>query len=126
MFDPLNRRQLLCRSGLGFRALALGELFSKTGLLGNSAAAATSTSPMTAKASPLPAKAKHVIHIFLNGGCSHVDTFDPKPELAKYAGKPIPSHKPTERKPRGDALAVQVSKVRRERDRSQRDFFERR
>ncbi len=43
-------------------------------------------------------KAKRVIHIFLNGGPSHVDTFDPKPALAKYDGKPIPSHRLTERK----------------------------
>ncbi|OYW31487.1 MAG: sulfatase [Chthoniobacter sp. 12-60-6] len=43
-------------------------------------------------------KAKRVIHFFLNGGPSHVDTFDPKPALAKYAGKPVPSHRLTERK----------------------------
>ena len=43
-------------------------------------------------------KAKRVIHFFLNGGPSHVDTFDPKPALAKYAGKPVPSHRITERK----------------------------
>ena len=45
-----------------------------------------------------PAKAKHVIHIFANGGCSHVDTFDRKPALEKYAGKPVPNNLPTERK----------------------------
>ena len=43
-------------------------------------------------------KAKRVIHFFLNGGPSHVDTFDPKPALAKYEGRPIPSHRITERK----------------------------
>ncbi len=43
-------------------------------------------------------KAKRVIHFFLNGGPSHMDTFDPKPALAKYDGKPIPSHRLTERK----------------------------
>ncbi len=43
-------------------------------------------------------KAKRVIHFFLNGGPSHVDTFDPKPELARCAGKPVPSHRITERK----------------------------
>ena len=37
-----------------------------------------------------PAKAKHVIFLFLNGGPSHVDTFDPKPALGKYDGKPVP------------------------------------
>jgi hypothetical protein len=38
----------------------------------------------------MPARAKHVIHVFLNGGVSHVDTFDPKPELAKRAGQMLP------------------------------------
>jgi hypothetical protein len=46
-----------------------------------------------------PAKAKHIIHVFLNGGPSHVDTFDPKPILEKYAGKPLPNENlRTERK----------------------------
>jgi hypothetical protein len=46
-----------------------------------------------------PATAKRVIHIFANGGPSQVDTFDPKPMLAKFAGKPMPSgNLPTERK----------------------------
>ena len=40
----------------------------------------------------LAGKAKRVIHFFLNGGPSHVDTFDPKPALAKYAGQPLPEH----------------------------------
>ncbi|MEQ1842405.1 MAG: DUF1501 domain-containing protein, partial [Verrucomicrobiales bacterium] len=45
-----------------------------------------------------PGKAKRVIHFFLNGGPSHVDTFDPKPALAKYAGKPLATTLTTERK----------------------------
>lgn len=96
----LNRRDMLCRSGLGFGALALADLFAKSGMIAPTAQAAgiDGASPLKAKAPPFAAKAKQVIHIFLNGGCSHVDTFDPKPELAKYAGKPIPTHKPTERK----------------------------
>ena len=48
---------------------------------------------------PLPAKAKRVIFLFMNGGPSHVDTFDPKPMLTQYHGKPLPySTLPTERK----------------------------
>ena len=43
-------------------------------------------------------KAKRVIHFFLNGGPSHVDTFDPKPALERYAGRPVPGHRITERK----------------------------
>ena len=46
----------------------------------------------------LPGKAKRVIHFFLNGGPSHVDTFDPKPLLEKYAGQPVPQTLTTERK----------------------------
>jgi len=98
---PLNRREMLCRSGLGFGSLALGGLLSQAGLLGTESQAAESggaISPLSAKKPPQPAKVKQVIHIFLNGGCSQVDTFDPKPMLEKYAGKPIPVHKPTERK----------------------------
>ncbi|HEY2148836.1 MAG TPA: DUF1501 domain-containing protein [Pirellulales bacterium] len=55
--------------------------------------------PLLPKMAPLPAKAKRVIHLFFNGGSSHVDTFDPKPALAKYAGKELPTpNLPTERK----------------------------
>jgi hypothetical protein len=60
--------------------------------------------PLAPKRPPLPAKAKHVIHIFLNGGLSHVDSFDPKPALAKYVGKSLPmGNLRTERKT-GSAL----------------------
>ncbi len=55
--------------------------------------------PLQPRGPQFPAKAKRVIHFFLNGGPSHVDTFDPKPMLDKYAGKPLPSgNLPTERK----------------------------
>jgi hypothetical protein len=48
---------------------------------------------------PLPGKAKRVIHLFMNGGPSHVDTFDPKPKLQEFAGKDLPIPNPrTERK----------------------------
>ena len=47
--------------------------------------------PLAARPPHFPAKAKHVIHLFMNGGPSQVDTFDPKPALDKYAGKPLPT-----------------------------------
>ncbi len=47
--------------------------------------------PDDSAASAFPGKAKHVIHLFMNGGPSQVDTFDPKPSLQKYAGKALPS-----------------------------------
>ena len=91
----LTRREMLQRCGMGFGALALG------GLLAESGAAAMSSNPLALKAPHFPARAKHVIHIFLNGGCSHVDTFDPKPALAKYAGQPMPGGNLATERPTG-------------------------
>ena len=55
--------------------------------------------PLSPKPPQFPGKAKRVIHLFMNGGPSQVDTFDPKPMLDKYAGKPLPmEYLPTERK----------------------------
>lgn len=93
----LTRRELIGRLGNGFAALGM------MGLLSDSAWAASTTkadpyNPMAPKKPPLPAKAKRVIFLFMNGGPSQVDTFDPKPALDKYSGKPIPLHLPTERK----------------------------
>src|SRR5262249_10100509 len=79
------RRQMLVQSGMG-----LG-MFGLASLLGNSSAQAMEyENPLAPKAPQFPAKCKHIIHIFLNGGPSQVDTFDPKPVLEKYAGKQLP------------------------------------
>jgi Protein of unknown function (DUF1501) len=87
----LTRRELLNRSGMGFAALGLAALMGSEGLLASPAEASTGYGGPLAPRSPhFPAKAKRVIHLFMNGGPSHVDTFDPKPALAKYAGKPLP------------------------------------
>src|SRR5581483_1109004 len=87
----LTRRELLNRSGMGFAALSLAALMGSEGFLGAPAEAATAyRGPLAPTAPQFPAKAKRVIHLFMNGGPSHVDTFDPKPSLAKYAGKPLP------------------------------------
>ncbi|MEK6233626.1 MAG: DUF1501 domain-containing protein, partial [Planctomycetales bacterium] len=82
----LSRRELLARGGMGLGGLALGELLSR-----ESAAETKTANPLAPKASHYPARAKHVIHLFMNGGPSHVDTFDPKPLLKKLAGKELPS-----------------------------------
>jgi hypothetical protein len=85
---------------MGLGSVALMEMLG--GATGAAAAADASgtaaLNPLAAKAPPLPARAKRVIHLFMNGGPSQVDTFDPKPALAKYAGRPIPLNLPTERK----------------------------
>ena len=93
----LTRRELLRRSGMGFGGLALAPLLTSAGLL-ETAAAAESLNPLAPRAPHFPAKAKHVIHLFMNGGPSHVDTFDPKPELTARHGQELPINLPTERK----------------------------
>jgi hypothetical protein len=81
-----TRRQFLNRFGMGFGALSLSSLL---GAGQSTASAVGSQSPLAAKAGHFPGTAKRVIHIFSQGGPSHVDTWDPKPELAKHAGKEV-------------------------------------
>ena len=80
---------------MGFGLCALGTILSSESLQG--AVGYDPANPMAPKPPPLPAKAKRVIHVFMNGGPSQVDTFDPKPALAKYAGQALPIHLRTER-----------------------------
>ncbi|HLK13521.1 MAG TPA: DUF1501 domain-containing protein [Fimbriimonadaceae bacterium] len=94
----LTRRELISRMGNGFAALGLMGLLGESALAQGPAKAGGAFNPMLPKSPPLPAKAKRVIFLFMNGGPSQVDTFDPKPSLQKYAGQAIPIHLPTERK----------------------------
>src|ERR1051326_2264932 len=93
-----TRREFLCRCGMGMGAVSLASLFGNLGFLQSARGADGFTSPLVPKAPHFPARAKRVIHIFANGGPSHVDTFDPKPALDKYAGKALPLQLRTERK----------------------------
>jgi hypothetical protein len=86
----LTRREFLGRCGMGLGGLSLASVMSGVGGALNAGASESFASPLAPKQPHFPAKAKHVIHIFCNGGPSHVDTFDPKPSLAKYAGKNLP------------------------------------
>ncbi len=87
----LTRRELLCRAGMGLGALALAPLMGT--------AAAAGSGPLSERAPHFAPRARRVIHLFMNGGPSHLDTFDPKPALARYAGKQIPGgNLATERK----------------------------
>src|SRR5437762_2498529 len=89
----LTRRELLHRCGMGFGALALGDLVVRA-----QKATAAPTDPLLLRSPHFAPRAKRVIHLFMNGGPSHVDTFDPKPVLTKYSGKPLPGGTlPTER-----------------------------
>src|SRR2546429_9998594 len=95
----LTRRDFLCKCGMGMGALGFASLMAQTGLLPTEARAGEAINPLAPKAPLFPARAKRVVHIFLNGGPSHVDTFDPKPALEKSANKPLPTgNLPTERK----------------------------
>ena len=89
--DFASRRRFLSRVGAGFGTLGLATVLSDAGLLGDgSAQAATSgaaASPLAPKSPHFAPRAKRVIFLFMNGGPSHVDTFDPKPALEKYAGQ---------------------------------------
>src|SRR5258705_1145578 len=86
--SSMSRREFLARAGMGMGFLSLGAL-----------AQAESASPLAAHAPHFTPEAKRIIHFFLNGGPSHVDTFDPKPALLKHAGQPLPGeYLRTERK----------------------------
>lgn len=111
----IRRRTFLADLGMGFTGLALGALLHRDGI----ARAETAWAPPTGQ--PMfPPKAKSVIWIFLSGGYSHVETFDPKPALTKYAGKTfaeVPFANPVDsplhlKRARGvPAVAVDVRKV---------------
>ena len=76
---PLSRRELFGRVGTGMGVLGLA------GLMADEAKAASN--PLAAKVAHFAPKAKRIIHLFMNGGPSQVDTFDPKPELTKQHGQ---------------------------------------
>jgi hypothetical protein len=92
-----SRRALLARAGLGFGTLALAGLLQEEGLLvGEGQAAAPPGTPA--------GRAKRVIFLFMGGGPSHVDTFDPKPELARLRGEAVP-----------DSIARDIPRIARSR-----------
>ncbi len=96
--QPLSRRGVLKRSALGLGSLALAGVLDDDGQSAWGAGQRQGTDRLRSHPPHFPARAKHVIHFFLNGGPSHVDTFDHKPALAKYAGKRLPETLRTERK----------------------------
>ncbi len=85
---PFTRRQMLQSYAAGFGSLALQGILGGLGT-GQAAAAATGN-PLGARAPHVPARAKRVIFLFMKGGPSQVDTFDPKPLLDRDHGKPLP------------------------------------
>ncbi len=101
----LSRRELLERSGTGLGMLGLATVLEQSGELGASprsdpaSARDRSTHPLAPRAPHFSPRATRVVHLFMNGGPSQVDTFDPKPELTRQHGKPLPTRNlRTERK----------------------------
>jgi hypothetical protein len=91
----LTRRELLQRSGMGLGWLGLADLLARNA---PGATAEGATNPLAPKPPHFAPRAERVIHLFMNGGPSHVDTFDPKPILEKHHGQPLPVTQRTERR----------------------------
>ncbi|MBY0527916.1 MAG: DUF1501 domain-containing protein [Gemmataceae bacterium] len=90
---------MLQRCGMGFGMIGLAGVLDDARLLG---APPPASNPLAPKLPHFAPKAKRVVHLFMNGGASHVDTFDPKPALDKYHGKPLSrTNLRTERKTAG-------------------------
>jgi hypothetical protein len=81
-----TRRRFLEQAGGGLGALALHWLLQEE----NANGADAKRGPLAPRSSHFPAKARSVIYLFMHGGPSHLETFDPKPELQKLAGQPLP------------------------------------
>ena len=94
----LNRRGFLQSAGAGLGGIALSASLAEQGML-SAAAAGTPIRPMIDPTRPLAARlphfkprAKNVLVIFCSGACSHLDSWDYKPELVKHHGQPMPGN----------------------------------
>src|SRR6266576_4466129 len=81
---PLSRREMLLRCANGFGAVALASLLSES-----TSAQSITNSPLSPRATHFTPKARSVIFLYMDGGPSQIDTFDPKPRLDREHGKPI-------------------------------------
>ena len=89
-FQSIDRRRMLSRSGMGLGMLALaGILNDESRTSAVSAQEPIAGNSLSPRPPHFPAAAKRVIHLFANGGPSQIDTFDPKPDLVKFAGKTL-------------------------------------
>ena len=91
-----TRREFVWEMGAGFAGLALSALLDGDGFFNRHAAAATTASrvdPLAPKPPHFKTPARACIFLLMNGGPSHIDTFDYKPTLAQYAGQPLPADK---------------------------------
>jgi Protein of unknown function (DUF1501) len=99
----ISRRQMLRRAGTGFGMLGLVSLLADDV---SAAAADRAAHPLAEQPGHHPARAKRCIFLYMPGGPSQIDTFDPKPRLAEKNGQPLPFEKPKlERTRTGNLLA---------------------
>jgi hypothetical protein len=77
-----SRRNFLAHTGFGFGSVAAANLWAES--------SPDEMNPLAVRQPHFPPKIKRVIHLFMNGGPSQIDTFDPKPDLIKLDGKPLP------------------------------------
>ncbi|HCR28702.1 MAG TPA: DUF1501 domain-containing protein, partial [Opitutae bacterium] len=91
LHSGLNRRQFLNNVGGGIGAIALAKILSEENLLASSGSHSKGgLDPLAVKEPHYQPKVKRVIYLFMHGGPSHVDLLDPKPDLIKYGGVPLP------------------------------------
>src|SRR6476469_3065923 len=89
-FRPaLSRREFLTRAGMGFGSLALTFMLAEEARAAASAVSTNMVNPLAPRPPMFATRAKSVIFLFMYGGPSQVDTFDPKPDLTKYSGKTL-------------------------------------
>ena len=89
--SSFRRREFLLRSGGGFGGVVLSSLLAGDDHRKSAFASPSAPeSPLIPHPTHFPARAKRVIYLFMHGGPSHVDLFDPKPDLVKYSGQPLP------------------------------------
>src|SRR5882724_5011393 len=101
VLPSISRRRALRNMGGGFGMVGLASLL---GQRLQADVQASDSAPLGVKNPHFPARAKHVIFLFLNGGLSQVDSFDPKPMLDKYDGQPFPGGSPRSERKTGNLM----------------------
>src|SRR5213078_3373996 len=101
---PITRRDALCRIGNGFGMLAFASLVNESLVRAGAIGTGDGQDSLDVRKLDHPARAKRVIFLFMNGGLSQVDSFDPKPMLEKYHGQPMPGETPQHERKTGGLM----------------------
>ena len=99
---PVTRREALCRMGSGFGMLSFASMVGQS--ITRAATTLDANGVPGARIPSFKPKAKHVIFLFMNGGLSQIDSFDPKPMLEKYNGQPLPGEIPQHERKTGNLM----------------------